>query len=268
MLHERLLAAATLIAVAGCPSAKPAPDTTAQKAAGPSVPPPANEPAAEDSHLCVDIGDLQDEPVDFQTLAAETPRLDVGDRAQLYEPENAVAFGANDGAFAYYRCREGDCTAHLSTVGGKSVPLPGLDVIPFTHTVLYDAALADINSDGSEDLWMSYIPSRVADGEAPDDLDSVGRIAAFSMPELVLQVVLVDFDRSEPDQPCESEVYAVDANCDGAGDVVHVMRCGDAQCFGDDAPDIPACKDAVRVVRDLYLWNKTLGIYRREGSNP
>ena len=255
----------TVMALAACgPAAKPATDLASK--ASPSADLPVAREIAGERDLCIDIADLQDEPIDFERLVAETPKLDLVDRPRVYEPERA--FGT-DGAFAQFSCRDGDCTAHLATLGGRSAPLPGLDPIPGTHTLAYDAALADVDSDGAEDIWISYIPTRVTDGDAPRDLDTVGRIAAYSLPDLVLQVHLLEFDRSDPDRPCEGSVYAVDANCDGSGDIVHLYRCADAECFSDHAAGTAACASSVQETRDLYLWNDTTGTYtRRVGSNP
>jgi hypothetical protein len=126
---------------------------------------------------------------------------------------------------------------------GEILPLPGLDGVTPAWQVEFTAATADVNSNGTADLWIGY---RIA-GNATDAY----HVAAFALPDLRLMWHgVVSGGRGEP--RCEGALYPADADCDGDGDLVLVRRCGPPRCLADDGA---ACAPGeVTAETEIHLW--------------
>lgn len=242
-------------------AAPAAPSSTARDPAAPT-------PAAPAAGLCVELDDIDVEPMDLEALEDEAPAVDVpAPVAQLIDA--AVAAGpvlerkasAGAGAFVVplFRCSGEACVAGLVTIDGQGresgiTPLPGAESpSPGTHVRL-TAARADVNSDGQVELWVGYQVGN------PASEPSTHHLAAFTWPALDL-LWHRPVSRTAPagtDRACDGALHPIDADCDGDGDLVLIERCAEARCLNDDSEGCARPEERITT----FLWDAPAKTYR------
>ena len=245
------------------------PDTATPDTATPAgVAPSAAEPTANATRpLCIDPGDLEVEPLDLEALDDEAPAPELPAPvtrrlASFTAHGSAIALGVGgrgDFLAPVLRCQAARCTAGVLTLDSAGAdksftPLPGLGDIPVGTPLQMTAVRADIDGDGTSDLWLGY------EVGAPASEPTQQHMAALSLPSARVQWHQM-VGRGAPkatDEGCDGAVYPVDADCDGDGDLVLIRRCGPMRCLNDDGD---SC-DGLAETSALFSWSPEQQLYR------
>jgi hypothetical protein len=243
--------------------------------ANPNTSPSTNpgQPALEaqtSAGLCVTFDDIQVEPMDIEALEDEAPAVDIpAPVAKLLDEATATGSALEQGdalIVPLLRCSEKACVAGLATIDRQGRerafnPLPGTESLPAGSAVRISAARADINSDGTVELWVGY---QTGD---PESDPSTQFLAALSWPALEL-LWHGQISHNSPvgtDRGCDGALYPIDADCDGDGDLVLVKRCGEVRCLNDDSEGCAAPEEQVAV----FLFDAPAKAYREApGKSP
>ncbi len=220
---------------------------------------------AQASGICIDLKDLQMEPLDLEGLQDELPPVDLqrGLGAvldKLASHGTPIPTEGDRVVVPVVQCESQACKAGLlviespsgSVAGGTSLQtvLPGLDGVDASTELEFVAALADVDSNGTSDLWVGY--------HRGDKDASTYQVAVLSLPAMTLQWHAVVSRTASGDDAsgCEGALYPADANCDGRGDLVLVERCGPMRCLGDEGDGHPGCASGVVAEKaSVYLWD-------------
>lgn len=246
-------------------SAGPVPSNPpASNDAGSPTPDATRPQTGPETALCIDVSDLQIEPLDLEALQDEMPVVDLtgalGKALERYTGHGTpVPLDSGDLAMPALRCASGPsgkCDAIvvvLDKTGAerKFAPLPDLAGVDRATDLQFVAALADVDSDGSSDLWVGY-----RYGDKKDT--TAHHVAVWSLPDLALEwhSVIARSAQGTNDQGCEGSIHPADADCDGDGDIVLVQRCGPMHCLGDEGDGNPGC--------GAGQLDKRVSIYRRD----
>ena len=225
--------------------------------------PGSNQAVGDDSgELCINPLDLQIEPLDLEALQDEMATVDIGALGKVLDGlarhGTPVPLDQGNVAVPAVRCPADSCAVGILLVdeSGKEkqfVSLPASDIAVTADSELeMVSALADVNSDGSSDLWISYRQ------EAKGSQASTYRVASLSLPDMNVQWhgVVRQMAAGENDASCEGDIYPADADCDGDGDIVLLQRCGPRRCLGDEGDGNPGCReDKVEDRVAIHRWS-------------
>lgn len=215
------------------------------------------------SGLCIDLGDLQMESLDLEGLQDELPPVELEGKVgaaldSVSSHGTPIPIDGDRVVVPVMKCASSSCEAGILIISSddKHVlePLPGLDDVAASTELEFVAALADIDSDGTTDLWVGY-QRRDKDGKP---VLTTHHVAALSLPAMTPQwhAVISRVADGNDDPGCEGALYPADANCDGQGDVVLVQRCGAMRCLADEGEVNAGCEPgAIEEKATVYLWD-------------
>lgn len=247
----------------GEPSAKVSNGDHEDLAAAGTTPPDPGQKSA----LCIDLDDLQMEPLDLEGLQDELAPVDLDQGVGavldgLTSHGTPIPVDGGQVVVPAMKCESTGCKAGILVIGASGddsdqrepKPLPGLDGVDASTELEFVAALADIDSDGKTALWVGY---HRRDKKA-EPASSTYQVVALSLPAMKLEWHAVVSRSADGDDAsgCEGALYPADANCDGRGDLVLVERCGPMRCLGDEGDGNPGCESGqITEKASVYLWD-------------
>ena len=247
--------------------------------AGSPAPAHGADPGPEPTALCVALDDVDRDELESvelfgeQRLASDDDILAAPAIAALYDEDersysDAVITVAGQWLLASVeRCRADNCPASIHLYDATGVRLRSAE-LPAGSNARGDAAdimlsLYDEDGDGRNSAWITY----VVEGDSP-----AFHVAAFSVPELAARfhsiIGTVTFDPAEP--ACAPVgLSTVDANCDGARDLVLDKLCAIDECIQPEPPIECMFRDMVSD-RSVFLWRTSSNRYEaaHESEQP
>ncbi|MCG8420141.1 MAG: hypothetical protein MJE77_19600 [Proteobacteria bacterium] len=229
-----------------------------------SSPSAASAELASPAKLCVDLSDLASEPLDLEALQDEMPSVDIsgvlGDALQNMTAHGTpVPLDGGNVVVPLSHCKGDSCELGIAIFDQSGAQraltiLPGLDAVTPNTELDFVTALADVNSDGSVDLWVGYQHRSSA------TMSSTYHVTALSLPDRSFQWygVIRRTAATKEEQGCDGAIYPVDADCDGDGDIVQIERCGPMRCLDDEGDGNPGCQGvSLKEYVTVHQWNST-----------